>query len=147
MLLKERPQPTGNLLKLSDKILNIILVPCVMTQVGRLTISYKIIVCIRLTFSPPKTNNFQKKNNYFMVYVFFLFFFFFSYFRPKTDTVSTRYNRLGETVLTSTHNPCFLSETRKKVYTYKPQFNYVKVGFKGIKIVWAYFRDEKDRST
>ena len=31
----------------------------------------------------------------------------FSYFRSKTQTVGTRYNRLGEAVLTCTYNQCF----------------------------------------
>ena len=39
---------------------------------------------------------------------------------------------LGEAVLTSTHNLCFLSRNKKNnVYPCKPQFYYIKVGFKG----------------
>ena len=36
----------------------------------------------------------------------------------------------------------FLSRNKKNnVYPCKPQFYYIKVGFKGIKIIWACFRD------
>ena len=36
----------------------------------------------------------------------------------------------------------FLSRNMKNnVYPCKPQFYYIKVGFKGIKIIWACFRD------
>ena len=35
----------------------------------------------------------------------------------------------------STHNICFLAEIRKIMYTpVKPQFYYIKVGFKGVNI-------------
>ena len=38
--------------------------------------------------------------------------------------------------LTSTHNLCFWAEIRKIIYTpVNPQFYYVKVGFKGVKII------------
>ena len=55
----------------------------------------------------------------------------------------TRYTRLGEAVLTSTHNLCFFFSRNKKnnVYPCKPQFYYIKVGFKGVKTIWACFRD------
>ena len=36
----------------------------------------------------------------------------------------------------------FLAEIRKNnVYPCKPQFYYIKVGFKGVNIIWACFRD------
>ena len=36
----------------------------------------------------------------------------------------------------------FLSRNKKNnVYPCKPQFYYIKVGFKGVKIIWACFRD------
>ena len=36
----------------------------------------------------------------------------------------------------------FLSRNKKNiVYPYKPQFYYIKVGFKGVKIIQACFRD------
>ena len=31
---------------------------------------------------------------------------------------------------------------KNNVYPCKPQFYYIKVGFKGVKIIWACFRDE-----
>ena len=38
----------------------------------------------------------------------------------------------------------FLSRIKKNnVYPCKPQFYYVKVGFKGVKIIYACFRDEE----
>ena len=37
----------------------------------------------------------------------------------------------------------FLSRNKKNnVYTCKPQFHYIKVGFKGVKIILVCFRDE-----
>ena len=48
----------------------------------------------------------------------------------------TRENRLGEAVLTSTHNLCFFLKIRKLMYIpVKPQFYCIKVGFKGVKII------------
>ena len=36
----------------------------------------------------------------------------------------------------------FLSRNKKNnVYPYLPQFYYIKLGFKGVKIIWACFRD------
>ena len=36
----------------------------------------------------------------------------------------------------------FSSKNKKKnVYPYKPQFYYIKVGFKGVKVIEACFRD------
>ena len=35
----------------------------------------------------------------------------------------------------------FLSRNKKKLYPCKPQFYYIKVGFKGVKIISACFRD------
>ena len=49
--------------------------------------------------------------------------------------VGTRYNRLNEAVLTSTHN-LFLSRNKENnVYPCKPHFYYIKVVFKGVKII------------
>ena len=45
----------------------------------------------------------------------------------------------------SNKNPksMFLSRNKKNnVYPCKPQFNYIKVGFKGVKIIWICFCDE-----
>ena len=37
----------------------------------------------------------------------------------------------------------FLSRNKKNnVYPCKPQFYYIKVGFKGVNIIWACFRDD-----
>ena len=52
-------------------------------------------------------------------------------------------NRLGEAVLTSTHNLCF-EQKNNNVYPCKSQFFYIKVGFKeggGVKIIQACFHD------
>ena len=46
--------------------------------------------------------------------------------------MDTRYNRLDEAVLTGTPQSMFLSRNKKNnVYPCKPQFYYIKVGFKG----------------
>ena len=45
--------------------------------------------------------------------------------------VGTREKHLGEALLTSTHNLWFRAEIRENVYPCKPQFYYIKVGFKG----------------
>ena len=37
----------------------------------------------------------------------------------------------------------FLSRNKKSnIYPCKPQFYYIKVGFKGVKIIWVCFRDD-----
>ena len=65
--------------------------------------------------SPPKTVNFQIKKKTLIFYIFLL----------KT-----------EAVLTSTHNLCLWAEIRENnVHPCKPQFYYIKVGFKGVKII------------
>ena len=68
-------------------------------------------------------------------------FFIFFLFLLKTLIVGTRWNRLIEAVLTSTHNLCFGAKIRKKVYPCKPWFYYIKVGCKGV-FVTQTFRDE-----
>ena len=74
-----------------------------------------------IVFFPPKTENFQIKNSD----VFHI--------SAKNIDCGTRYNRLGEMVLTSTHNLCFWAEIRKNnVYSCKPQFYHIKVGLKGV---------------
>ena len=35
----------------------------------------------------------------------------------------------------STHNLCFEQNKKNNVYPYKPQFYYIKVGFKGVNII------------
>ena len=57
-------------------------------------------------------------------------------FLLKTYTVGTRWNRLTEAILTSTQNLCFGQKYEKNnVYSCKPQFYYIKVGFKRVKII------------
>ena len=53
---------------------------------------------------------------------------------------------MGEAVLTSTHNLCFLSRNKKiNVDPYKSKFYCIKVGFKGVKTIKACFCDAKRR--
>ena len=40
----------------------------------------------------------------------------------------------GYTVLTSTQHLCFRAKIRKNAYPCKPQFYYIKVGYKGVYI-------------
>ena len=87
-----------------------------------------------LKISPPKTERFLIQ-----ILIFFTIL-------PKTLIMGTRENRLPEAVQTSTHNLCFWAEVRKiyNVYPCKPQFYYIKKGFKGVKNYmdmfswWAY---------
>ena len=74
-----------------------------------------------------KNINFQMKNC--NIVLFFL----------KTLIVGTRYNRLSEAVLTSTHNLFFGAKIRKNVYPCKPQFYYTKVGCKGVFVIQTCF--------
>ena len=67
-----------------------------------------------------KTENFQIKNS--------------DIFHISTQNIDCGYllDCLSETVLRSTHNLCFRAKIRKNnVYPCKPQFYYIKVGFKG----------------
>ena len=41
----------------------------------------------------------------------------------------------------STHNLCFEQNKKKNLHPCKPQFYCIKVGFKGVKIIQACFRD------
>ena len=42
----------------------------------------------------------------------------------------------------------FLSRNKKSnVYPFKPQFYYIKVGFKGVKIIYACFRDVNEKKS
>ena len=56
--------------------------------------------------------------------------------------------RVIEAVLTSTNNLFFFLSGNKKnnVYPCKPQFYCIKVGFKGVKIISACFRDGEQMS-
>ena len=49
---------------------------------------------------------------------------------------------LNEAVLMSTHNLCFGSKIRKKVYPCIPQFYYIKVGYRGVNITRTCYHDE-----
>ena len=51
-------------------------------------------------------------------------------------------DRGNEAVLTSTHNLCFRAKIRKNVYPCKPQFNYIKVGCKGVFITRTCYPDD-----
>ena len=42
----------------------------------------------------------------------------------------------------STHNLCFRAKIRKNVYPCKPQFNYIKVGCKGVLNTRTCYPDE-----
>ena len=69
--------------------------------------------------SPPKTENFQLKNSYI--------------FHISHRGGSNEYLQ-----------SMFLSRNKKNnVYPCKPQFYYIKVGFKGVKIIQVCFRDGK----
>ena len=62
-----------------------------------------------------------------------------------SDKKSDIFHISAGAVLTSTHNLCFWAEIRKNnVYPCKPQFYYIKVGFKGLpqenKKDWKYFK-------
>ena len=56
--------------------------------------------------------------------------------------MGTHLNRLGEAVLTSTQSMFLSRNKNNNAYPCKPQFYYIKVGFKGVNIIWACFRDE-----
>ena len=56
--------------------------------------------------------------------------------RNNENKLRGKENKSGEAVLTSTHNLCFWAEKKKNnVYPCKPQFYYIIVGFKGVKII------------
>ena len=53
--------------------------------------------------------------------------------------MGTRENHLIEAVLTSTHDLCFRAKIKRNVYPCKPQFDYIKVGCKGVFITRTYY--------
>ena len=55
--------------------------------------------------------------------------------------MGTRYNRLSEAVLTSTHNLCFKAKIRQNEYPCKPKFYDIKVGCKRVFVTQSCFRD------
>ena len=73
-----------------------------------------------------KTLKFSDKNSG----IFFIFLL-------ETYTVGTHQNRLAEVVLMSTHS----RNKKNNVCPCKPQFYYIKVGFKGVKIIKVCFCD------
>ena len=71
-----------------------------------------------------KKEKFQIKNSYCFISLL------------KKYIVGTHQNHNGEAVLMITYNLCFRAKIRKtNVYPCKPQFYYMKVGFKGVKII------------
>ena len=57
------------------------------------------------------------------------------------QNIDCGYTLEPEAVLMSTHNLCFGAKIRKNVYPCKPQFNYIKVGCKGVFIPGTHFHD------
>ena len=55
--------------------------------------------------------------------------------------MGTRYNRLDEAVLTSITIYALSRNKKNNIYPCKSQFYNIKVGFKGVKIIQACFRD------
>ena len=55
--------------------------------------------------------------------------------------MGTRWNRLSEAVLTSTHNLCFVAKIRKYVYPSKPHFFSIKVRCKGVFVTRTCYPD------
>ena len=88
-----------------------------------------------LKISPPKTESFQTKNSEIL--------------HISAQNIDCGYSlepprRGGSNEYPQT---MFLSRKEKNnVYPCKPQFYYIKVGFKGVKIIQVRFRDEQCRS-
>ena len=84
-----------------------------------------------MIFSAAKIKNSQQKN-----YIVGIFLVFCLKHRSQVQVtavsaiVGTSKNLLAKAVLTSTHNLCFGTKTRKIIYPCKPQFYYIKAGFK-----------------
>ena len=51
-----------------------------------------------------------------------------------------------EAVLTSTYNLCFRAKIRENVYPCKPEFYYIKVGYKGVYSTRICYHDVKKQS-
>ena len=85
-----------------------------------------------LKISPPKTESFQIK-----ILIFF---------HISAQNIDCEYSlepprRGGSNEYSQS---MFLSRNKKNnVYPCKPQFYYIKRGFKGVKIIWVCFRDVK----
>ena len=85
-----------------------------------------------LKILPPKNENFQIKNSYIL--------------HISYQNIDCGYALEPPHWGSSNAYPqsMFLSRNKKNnVYPCKPQFYYIKVGFKGVKIIWACFRDDK----
>ena len=83
-----------------------------------------------LKILPPKNENFQIKNS--------------GIFHISAQNIDCGYSLEPPRRGGSNEYPqsMFLSRNKKNnVYPCKPQFYYVKVGFKGVKIIWVCFRD------
>ena len=81
---------------------------------------------------PPKNENFQIKNS--------------DIFHISAQNIDCGYSLEPPRRGGSNEYPqsMFLSRNKKNnVYPYKPQFCYIKLGFKGVKIIKACFRDGK----
>ena len=78
-----------------------------------------------LKISPPQTENFQIKKS--------------DIFHISAQNIECGYSL--EAVLTRTHNLCLSRNSKNNVYPCKPQFYYIKVGFKVVKIIQACFHD------
>ena len=84
-----------------------------------------------LKILPPKNENFQIKAS--------------DIFHISTQNIDCGYSleppRRGGS--NEYQQSMFLSRNKKNnVYPYKPQFYYIKVGFMGVKMIYACFRDE-----
>ena len=77
------------------------------------------------------------KNDDFYMNIFDIFLFF-------AQNIDCGYMSEGgaEAVLKSTHNQCFRAKIRKSEYPCKPQFYYIKVGWKGVFITRTCYRDD-----
>ena len=53
----------------------------------------------------------------------------------NSDNFHISAQNIDEAVLTSTHKLCFSRNKKNNVYPCKPQFYYIKVEFKGVKII------------
>ena len=69
----------------------------------------------------------------FQIIIFFIFFIYLL----KTGIVGTIWNHLDKEVLTSTQIYAFEQKYENNAYPCKPQLFYIKVGFKGVKIIYA----------
>ena len=80
---------------------------------------------------PPKNENFQIKNS--------------DIFHISAHNIDCGYSLEPPRRRCSNENPQFMFLSRNKknnVYPCKPQFYYIKVGFKGVKVIKVWFRDD-----